>query len=294
MYLWEIPKQDNIIIHFDLGGKHFGFTTKLLPGDASMEHAVYTEPVLISGTILRINKQCKNLAVSYFSTASGRTHYWDQDLTIEFDKAGHEKYVIRSKQDSIPQNRRMAIRVTINAPSECTISLLEGKYPCTVMNVSVTGIGINVAGGLTERQLSHHIIVTYFTDDMTRERFIVKARILHVNPVNATVMRCGCEIIDVTPPINEFINLRQMNRLSKSSRIESPGIPNQPQQPDKAVIPEANELIPEPPDEKSIDLTGVELKEDAECPACHKGRLYRSMGCYICDDCGIMLHKPKT
>lgn len=223
MLLGEIPKTDNVLISFDLADKHFDFTTTLLPNTdkENPKGKIITEPVVIQGNSLHIDSRCRNQALRYLNPFSGRTHEW-KDVSIQYVKNNNtEKYEIFCDRDSIPVNRRGAVRIPLWITTECTVSGLEGRYPCDIYDISVTGVGINIDVELAEKHLLNRLIYTHFEDVILDKKFFIKCCCLRCTPVGGSVMRAGCEIINVTPSINEYINERQTHKLFRHFNIEN-------------------------------------------------------------------------
>ena len=288
MYLGEIEKTDNIVISFDLGDRHFDFTTTLLP-DTDKEDArktIYSECVTVNDLPIHIDSRCNNVEIRYLNQISGRTHFW-KDVSVEYEPEG--RYRIHCDNDSTPENRRRAVRIGINRKSDCIISLLNGRYPCTVNDISVTGIGLNIDVALADKNLHHRLIYTHFEDHILRKRFYIKARCLHCTKLDNKTVRCGCEIISITPSINEYINIKQTHRLAKLANYEEPAIREIPAE--KADYEPEKE--PETKDRLWISPKFLKrhsmYKEGDICPVCESGRLHETDGCFLCDVCESML-----
>ena len=296
MYLWEIPTNESIVVSFDLNSKRYDFNTELIPIKCRVPNSIYTEPIVVSGKIMRFSSMLRNISIRYLNRRSGRTHTWD-DVTIKYEQPPKTLYVITCEKDSFQINRRRAVRIPVNKKTECKISLLEGDYKCVINDISVTGIGINIDVALANRNLFHRTIYTHFTDLTLKKTFHIAARCLHCTPIDPKVVRCGCEIISVDPPINEYINSKQIKNLAKASQHEEieetdifyesePSSENSGEK-DQAVQPAAEEDEMDgwtsKPDDQLI------LGEGELCPVCEKGRLHRSMGYFICENCGSML-----
>ncbi|MBR5375642.1 MAG: PilZ domain-containing protein, partial [Lachnospiraceae bacterium] len=219
MYLWEIPKTDNIIISFFLSGRKFNFTTSIEPKEREEKDGIYIPPIIVAGSVLNLDSRCENFAVLYTNQASGRTHIWNR-VEVRHEFGDRERYAILSEDESVPENRRGAVRIPVGIQADCTISLLSGKYPCYINDISVTGIGANVDVKLAEKNLMHRLIYTHFTDSILGKTFYIKGRILHVTIQKDGSARCGCEILTITPSINEYINLKQTYRLARATQFE--------------------------------------------------------------------------
>ncbi|MBO6138001.1 MAG: PilZ domain-containing protein [Lachnospiraceae bacterium] len=296
MYLWEIPKGDRIVVSFDLGKRHYDFNTELIPIKCREANSIYTEPIVVSGKIMRVDSKFKNITIRYLNRRSGRTHTWD-DVTIRYEQPPKNLYVVTCENDSVQINRRRAIRISVNKKTECKISLLEGNYKCTINDISVTGIGINIDVALANRNLFHRTIYTHFTDVNLGKRFEIEARCLHCTQIDAKVVRCGCEIISVNPPINEYINAKQLQNLAKSanrSELEETDIFYESEPSSRAEEKKAQEEKPAAEENEMDNWTSkpedqLILGEGELCPVCEKGRLHRSLGYFLCDSCGSML-----
>ncbi len=289
MYLWEIPKTDNVIISFFLNGRKFNLTTALIPQERPEKDGIYVEPVIVAGSIIHLDKRCENLSVIYVNQASKRTHRWNKDISIDYDK-DKNAYTLLSKSESIPENRRGAIRIPIGIQTECTISLLHGKYPCFINDISVTGIGANVDIRLADKKLMHRLIYTSFTDDVLKKTFYIKARIIHLTDMKGGAVRCGCEILNITPSINEYINVKQTYRLARAAQYGTGSAVEEYAAKeldiDRTVVEDIKtaETVALQAGEK----TGDDLKI---CPVCEEGRLIWNdyERCYICNVCESML-----
>lgn len=327
MYLWEIPKTDNVVISFDIKEKRFDFNTALIPAKAKEENSIYAEPVIISGKTLRIDARCKNMTIRYLNRRSGRTHVWE-GVSVIYEKPPKDMYIITSAKDSVQVNRRRAVRISVNKKSECKVSLLDGNYSCTINDISVTGIGINIDVSLANKNLYHRTISTFFKDQNLKKRFDIQARCLHCTPIDARIVRCGCEIISVEPPINEYINAKQLHKLAKSALHEETDAENTADfyeteilaadefndSADAAPTAYASENAPAPEKNLFTPVTETEETKEAEepeeaeelswtskpdseliigegeiCPVCESGILRRSEGYFICISCGSML-----
>ena len=296
MYLWEIPKKSRIVVSFELNSKQHDFNTEVIPIKCREANSIYTEPIEISGKIMRFSSMLKNIAIRYLNTRSGRTHTWT-DVTIHYEQPPKNLYVITCEKDSIQINRRKAVRIPVNKKSECKISMLEGEYKCVINDISITGIGINIDVALANRNLFHRTIYTHFTDSILKKTFHIEARCLHCTPIDPKVVRCGCEIISVDPPINEYISAKQRNSLAKSARHEDTEetdifYDSVPSSESNDIENEAEQPIVEEEDLNSWTSKPEDqliLTEGALCPVCEKGKLHRSKGCYICESCGSML-----
>ena len=222
MYLGEIPKTDKIVISFDIRDKHFDFTTDMLPfvSPEDSDNTVFCAPIIIKDNVLHMDNRCRNVHVRYLNALSGRLHVW-RGVTVTFSKKPQSSYILQAKGDSTPVNRRHSIRIPVGYKSACTISLIKGKYPCVVNDISISGIGINIGSELAEKNVEKRQIYTEFEDDILKKRFYVKAKILHTFKLNATTVRCGCEIINVTPSLNEYINIKQTHSLARAAVFNS-------------------------------------------------------------------------
>ncbi len=288
MILGEIPREDNIVISFDIGSKHFDFTTSLLPkvDKNDPDSVIYSDPIMINERCLKIeNSKCVNQKIKYFNERSGRTHFW-KDPEIEYRTSPRGHYAIRCDKASDLENRRRAIRVPINYRSSCTMSDLDGKYPCMVYDVSVTGVGINIDIALAEKNPMHRLVYTQFKDEVIDRVFYITARVLHSTPLDPKTTRCGCELISVSPSINEYINMKQMHKLAKANLFE-----------------EINKMTVE--DVREEDLTETDGEREKMryseeykrkhpisfithgdvCPICEKGHVSFNDGVYICSEC---------
>lgn len=288
MILGELPRTDNIVISFDIGSKHFDFTTSLLPkvDKDKPDEIVYSEPIMINGRCLKIeNSKCVNQKIKYFNQRSGRTHYW-KDPEIEYRTSPRGHYAIRSERASELENRRRAIRVPINYRSSCTMSDLEGKYPCMVYDVSVSGVGINIDITLAEKNPLHRLVYTQFKDEVINRVFYITAKVLHTTPLNSKITRCGCEIITVSPSINEYINMRQLHHLAKAKLFD------ELQEMTVEDVPEVGEL---PETETKGKMRYTEdykkshpisfLSHGDVCPICEKGHVSFDDGVFVCSVC---------
>ena len=310
MLLCEIPKTEPVVISFDIGIRHFDFTVNLM-ADADnddAQHVIFSEVVLIKGIAVHIDGRCRNVELKYLNQQSGRTHVW-KNVSVQYEETPAMRYRIECQLDSIPVNRRRAVRISINSKTECVVSLLDGKYPCVTNDVSVTGIGLNIDIALARKKLYHRLIYTYFEDDVLEKRFFIKARCLHCTELDEKTVRCGCEIIQVTPSINEYINMKQTHRLAKAAVFDENGNfiryrdengNKLPEKTKKSTVDKPEEKISESKKEERPPVVWVKprisrqernpyLYEDAPCPVCGEGRLYRSMNCWICDECASML-----
>ena len=293
MILGEIPREDNIIISFEIGRKHFDFTTSLLPKVDKEEPdlVIYSNPIMIQGSCLKIdNNKCQNQSLKYFNERSGRTHIW-KNPEIEYRPSPRGHYHIKCETESTLENRRRALRVPINFKSSCTMSDLEGKYPCTVCDVSVTGVGINIDIALAEKNPIHRLVYTRFTDEILGKDFFITARVLHSTPLDRKTSRCGCEIINVSPSINEYINLKQMHKLAKANLYEEIK---------KMTVEDSPEPEPEETEEtaKKKKYGDLEFSENYKrhhpisflshgdlCPICEKGHVMFKDGVFVCSSC---------
>ncbi len=296
MYLWEIPTNESIVVSFDLNSKRYDFNTELIPIRCRVPNSIYTEPIVVSGKIMRFSSMLKNITIRYLNRRSGRTHTWD-GVTIKYEQPPKNLYVITCEKDSFQINRRRAVRIPVNKKAECRISLLEGNYKCIINDISVTGIGINIDVALANKNLFHRIISTKFTDPALRKTFYIEARCLHCTQIDPKIVRCGCEIISVDPPINEYINSKQIKNLAKASQreeIEETDIFYESEQtPENDALSEPIEKAEAEEDEKDSWTSKPDDKliigEGELCPVCEKGRLHKSMGYFICESCGSML-----
>ncbi len=289
MILGEIQKTDNIIISFEIGTKHFDFTTALLPkvDKEHPDHVIYSDPILIQGSCLKIdNNKCQNQSLKYFNQRSGRTHIW-KNPEIEYRSKPRGHYHIKCEAESILENRRRALRVPINSRSSCTMSDLEGKYPCTVCDVSVTGVGINIDIALAEKNPLHRLVYTQFKDEITECVFYITARVLHSTPLDRKTSRCGCEIINVSPSINEYINLKQMHKLAKANLYEeiSGMTVADVREPDKEGVLGVTDIRPELSDSFKRNHPIAFLSPGDPCPICERGHVMFKEGVFVCTAC---------
>lgn len=303
MYLGEIPKNENVVLGFDIGGRHFDFTTGLLP-DISREDpagTVFAEPILIQGSFLHLDERCEKLELRFLNRLSGRTHIW-KGIQISYRSDRGEYYVISCGADSVQENRRRAVRIGVDFKSECTMSLLEGKYPCRVADISVTGIGLIIDAELADKNPVRRTVHTHFIDDVLGIDFQVVAKCLYVSRINTRKARCGCEILSVNPSINEYINLRQTHRLAKLNAVDreelmkeitglkKEDLPGKEREDagDGAWIPaEVLDGIQALPEKKIPFDEG--MQEGGLCPICETGRLHLFDGGFECDECGSIL-----
>ncbi len=293
MYLWEIPWTGSIVISFDLSKRHFTFKTSLFSMVCREENSIYSEPIMISGKTLRVDDRCRNFEILYHNQRSGRTHVWT-DVKLRYEKPPKNLYVITCENDSKQVNRRRAVRVSINKKSDCSISFLEGKFSCMIYDISVTGVGINMGvSDLTEKKLYHRVVHTHFTDPNTKTRYEIEARILHVTDIDYKTVRCGCEIISVTPSINGYINTVQLHRIARGNLLEEDEYMDISEEASAAAEAAAGEAeVSEPGISETVSdsaMTEISLGEGALCPVCDSGHLHRTSGFYICDECGSML-----
>ena len=293
MILGEIPKTDNLIISFEIGKKHFDFTTSLLPkvDKEQPDHVIYSDPIMIQGNCLKIdNNKCLNQSLKYFNQRSGRTHIW-KNPEIEYRPKPRGHYHIKCDAESTMENRRRALRVPINSKSICTMSDLEGKYPCTVCDVSVTGVGINIDIALAEKHTIHRLVYTQFKDEAINTVFYITARVLHSTPLDSKTSRCGCEIINVSPSINEYINLKQMHKLAKANlyeEISGMTVANEPETADKtgeAGGSDRKEGGPEFSDSFKKHHPISFLSHGDICPICEYGHVMFNDGVFVCSAC---------
>ncbi|MBQ9606454.1 MAG: PilZ domain-containing protein [Lachnospiraceae bacterium] len=297
MYLSEVPKTESIIIAFDIKDKHFDFTTNLLPyADAEdPENTIYAEPIIILENALHIDNRCHHMEIRYLNPISGRLHVW-KDVSIRYQRKPERSYIIKGNGDSTPVNRRHSVRISVGYRSSCTISMLDGKYPCVVNDISITGIGINVGSDLESKNLIHRLIYTYFEDDVLEKIFHVKARILHVFRMNPSTVRCGCEILSISPSINEYINVKQTHVLARASNytdealnaglndFEDESIAAAKKT--EAAYIQKQPVAPAAPPQHDASYW---LKDGGVCPVCEKGRLHFLTDAYYCDICGSIL-----
>ncbi len=289
MILGEIPKTDNLTISFNIGDKHFDFSTSILPkvDKENPDSVIYTDPIVIQDSYLKIdNNKCTDQEIRYFNQRSGRTHIWS-DPEIEYRKEPRSHYVIKCSAASVPKNRRRALRVPINYKTSCTMSLLNGKYPCTVYDVSVTGVGINIDIALAEKNPLHRLVYTQFKDDILNKDFYITARVLHTTQLDSKTSRCGCELVSISPSINEYINLRQMHKLAKANILDEMTDSTDTLSPETEAAP-----VEEKPDqgihfsEKFRNDHPFEFLEHGDmCPVCENGRLKLYNGVFICSNC---------
>ena len=300
MYLGEIPKNENIVISFDFFNKHFDFSTGLLPEEDEKDKigTIFSEPIVIKGSPLRLDERCENPEIRYLNQLSGRTHVWKKVL-IRYQREYGGYYVLNCESDSVPENRRRAVRIAINGKSECVLSDLKGKYPCTISDISVTGVGLTIDVALAEKNPLHRTISTHFRDDIIGVDFQIQARCIHYSKSEGNTARCGCEIISVSPSINEYINLRQTHRLARMSaadleKLLGVSIPNKKNLPaisDDRVPDENGTPLPEPSKPLSA---GEPIAEGSVCPICEEGRLRRYGESFECDICGSILDNDMT
>lgn len=285
MFLWEIPKTENIIISFFLSGRKFNFTTSIEPKEREERDGIYIPPIVVAGSILNLDRRCENFAIHYTNQASGRTHIWN-NVDVLHEYGDKERYAIISAAESVPENRRGAVRIPVGIQADCTISLLSGKYPCYINDISVTGIGANVDVKLAEKNLLHRLIYTHFTDDILKKTFYIKGRILHVTTQRDGSARCGCEILTITPSINEYINLKQTYRLARATQFGS-----------AQTVEEAAAKLMLEDEGKQQEMSREETnyvwnsKYGGICPVCEEGKLRwdDDEKCFICDICESML-----
>lgn len=294
MFLWEIPKTDNIIISFFLSGRKFNFTTSIEPKEREEKDGIYIPPIVVAGSTLNLDNRCENFAILYTNQASGRTHIWNS-VQVLHEFGDRERYAVISKDESVPENRRGAVRIPVGIKADCTISLLNGKYPCYINDISVTGIGANVDVKLAEKNLMHRLIYTHFTDDVLKKTFYIKGRILHVTIQKDGSARCGCEILTITPSINEYINLKQTYRLARATQfgktdgtaVETPVETAFETAAAKLLLEKEEENAPK--EEKANYIWNS--KYGGICPVCEEGKLTWNDDekCFICDICESML-----
>lgn len=289
MVLGEIPKTDNLTISFDISGKHFDFSTAILlkVDKETPDTVIYTDPIMIRDRYLRIdNDKCQNQEIRYFNQRSGRTHSW-KDPEIEYITEPRSHYRIKCEADSTLKNRRRALRVPINYKTSCTMSMLNGKYPCTVFDVSVTGVGINIDIALAEKNPLHRLVYTQFKDDVLKKDFYITARVLHTTQLDSKTSRCGCELVSITPSINEYINLKQMHKMAKANLFdEIQDITDEVTQ----VVETAAPVEKQEPEIEFSDRFKNEhpfefLEHGDMCPVCENGRLKLLNGAFICSSC---------
>ena len=287
MILGEIPREDNIIISFEIGKKHFDFTTSLLPKIDKEEPdlVVYSDPIMIQGSCLKIdNNKCQNQSLKYYNQRSGRTHIW-YNPEIEYRPTPRGHYHIKSDQESTLENRRRALRVPINFKSSCTMSDLEGKYPCTVCDVSVTGVGINIDISLAEKNPLHRLVYTRFRDEIMEKDFFITARVLHSTPLDSRISRCGCEIINVSPSINEYINLKQMHKLAKANLYDEFKQMTVADVPDASRGEMERDGSPKFSESYKRHHPIAFLSHGDVCPICEKGHVMFNEGVFVCSEC---------
>ncbi len=298
MYLWEIPKTDNIMISFFLSGRKFNLTTSLVPEERPEKDGMYVMPIIVAGSVLHLDSRCENLRLVYVNQASKRSHIWNKDIRIDYDEE-KKCYLVTSPEESIPENRRGAIRIPIGIQTDCTISLLNGKYPCCINDISVTGIGANIDLRIEDKKLMHRLIYTSFTDDILKKTFYIKGRIIHVAEMKDRSLRCGCEILNITPSINEYINVKQTYRLARAARYGNDPIGDyiaKEAELDMTVVKEIERVEAEALERAEKEApkipSFIKNPEDYKiCPICEEGKLVWDdyERCFICQVCESML-----
>ena len=172
------------------------------------------------------------------------------------------------------------------------MSDLQGKYPCTVFDVSVTGVGINIDIDLAEKNPMHRLVYTKFKDEYLNKDFYITAKVLHATQLDIKTVRCGCEIISVEPSINEYINIKQMHSLAKAGLYEDSEHKKENTSGEKSGVENAAENDTEKKDHEA-DFSD-KFKRDHPisfidhgdvCPICGKGNLTLIDGAYVCSAC---------
>ncbi len=278
MYLGEIPKNEKILLSFDLTGNHYTFSTTVTGHGTPPMITLHTTTVTMEDDLKYLNGLCKNLEISYLDKRSGRTHIWTQAV-LHYITGADEYFEIRCNSHSSPVNRRRAIRIGVGAFSYCSISLIDGQYPCIVIDVSVTGIGIEIDARLAKSDLAHRTIFTRFTDKILNQEFIVIAECLHTTRVNDQIVRCGCELVSVTPPISDFIKTRQLYGLSRAPQYVMSE--EEKRRMESELVAATAIVLPEE--------SGMIIAEGMRCPLCDKGMLAYTENYYECPVCGSML-----
>ncbi len=278
MYIGEIPKNEKILLSFDLTGNHYTVSTSVIGYGKPPLTTLHTTTIKMEDDLRYLNGLCKNLEITYLSTETGRTHIWNQAVLRYIIGAG-EHFEIRCEKASSPLNRRRAIRIGVGARSDCNISLIDGKYPCIVNDISVTGIGIEIDARLAEKDLAHRTIFTHFRDGMLNKEFTIIAECLHTTKVNDRIVRCGCELVSVTPSINDYIKTRQLYWLA---RTPQPSLSDEEKKRMESELVSATAIVM--PEE-----SGMIISEGMRCPLCNEGMLVYNENYYECPKCGSML-----
>ena len=111
--------------------------------------------------------------------------------------------------ETAPKNRRRFPRINIEKRSDCAISLTEGIYPCIIRDISETGMGLDMNIEYSKENFIGKTFFTHFEDKISDKEFFIIGQCLHVTELSAGKIRCGCKILNATPPINEYIKRRQ-------------------------------------------------------------------------------------
>ncbi|MCR4908243.1 MAG: PilZ domain-containing protein [Lachnospiraceae bacterium] len=215
MFLGELPKTGKIIISFELQDQAFEFTTDLIDDALSDPHIACAVPISTGGCNLHIDHRCANLCIRYQNLESGEVYLWE-NARIRYSEDPAPRYIIMSPDSSRQFNRRGAVRVPVNFDTECSISDIDGVYPCTIHDVSITGIGVNFDISIAGQELKGREVSTRFYDEVINKAFRIKGRCVQTTRLTGGTVRCGCEILEVEPSINEYINFKQLRLLSKT------------------------------------------------------------------------------
>lgn len=204
MLFSEVHTGAQIKVSFQVNNRHFSFTTTVIDMNRlSMIH-VNGQPLHIRNSI------CEKIIVAYVNPDSGRTHIWKE---VSIDPVEDSYYAIEVHDDSVQLNRRNAVRVPINLKALCEISNINDPLEVEVLDLSISGVSFSFNIHCDIPKLIGRTLRLEFSDSIEKAAFVINAVIVNVNVSEELSYRCGCSILDSKPPVNTYVNRKQISRM---------------------------------------------------------------------------------
>ena len=218
MLIGEIPKNTNIVLRFHLTKRWFEVPLNVIQNTYEKEgNAIYTEPIVVCGIVSKFSQGYHGVSVKYQNVLTGITYIWT-DIKVEYHSSPFDYYRITSEREStVLENRRAAVRVPVNIEASCRIGNGKGMSPCTVHDLSIYGVGVNLDLRFAGKNIVNQMIYVTFCDQELEQTYEIYGICTHTTPLKKGLIRCGCKIIEVKPSINEYVSTRQTAELIRAA-----------------------------------------------------------------------------
>ncbi len=178
-------------------------------------HVAFAAPIYIDDKVLSTNAGKGIFDIYYFDHEIKRVYEWPH-TPVRYVLCKEKRcYILVSDVEGILTNRRDTFRIPFTEP--CIIQVGENKktYDGFVHDISAMGIAVNMPR-LEEAPLFKAFSIV-FSDSKTNSRFRLSGHCRHVQDINDTMIRCGCELSKPSPVLSNFVNRRQIDEMKKNS-----------------------------------------------------------------------------